>query len=294
MKSTIYWVLAVIITLSAAYYQRKTGPTYPKQTDIMVNGMEYSLKLVRSIELGENHYIKLGIPDSTISAKLYYKRLRVNEPYTAVDFKYEEHPVNSFIMNRIFNITEEKGFFADIPPQPPAGKIEYYFEINDGNGRNTYLQNEPVIIRFKGAVPSKILTPHILLMFIAMLLSTLAGLMALGKHRYYRRWGIWTFIFLVSGGMILGPMVQYHAFGEAWSGIPFGWDLTDNKTLIAVIFWALAIFGNRKKKKPLLTVLASLVLLIVYSIPHSLLGSELDYESGEVVQGMILPVLHLG
>ncbi|MFP4488925.1 MAG: hypothetical protein ACLFN1_06440, partial [Bacteroidales bacterium] len=149
----------------------------------------------------------------------------------------------------------------------------------------------PIIIRFKGAVPSEILTPHILFMFIAMMLSTLAGLMAVGKHKSYRKWGVWTFIFLFIGGMILGPMVQYHAFGEAWAGVPLGWDLTDNKTLIAVIFWAIAVLGNRKTKRPGLTILASVILLLIYSIPHSMYGSELDYESGKVIQGIILPYI---
>lgn len=291
MKSTLYWILAVIITLSAAYYQRKTGPTYPRQIDIVANGMEYKLKLTRSIEISDRNYIKLAIKDSTVKARLYYKRLQVDEPYRTVDFIYEEHPVHSFIMNKIFKINTEIGLFAYVPAQPPAGKIEYYFEITDDNGRNTYFQNEPIIIRFKGAVPPEILTPHIIIMFIAMLLSTLAGLMAIGKHKSYRKWGIWTFITLIIGGMILGPMVQYHAFGQAWTGVPFGWDLTDNKTLIAVIFWALAVFGNRKKKRPLLTILASFILLLVFTIPHSLLGSELDYESGEIIQGFIKPFI---
>lgn len=291
MKSTIYWVLAVIITLSAAYYQRKTGPTYPKQLELQANGTEYELRLTRSMEITDRHYIKLGIEDSTVRAKLFYKRLGVNEPYTAVEFNYEEHPVNSFVMNKIFNMSKEKGLYADIPVQPPAGKVEYYFEIYDNKGKSTYFMNDPIIVRFKGAVPPKILTPHILFMFIAMLLSTLAGLMAIGKHKSYRKWGIWTFIFLFTGGLILGPMVQYHAFGEAWTGIPLGWDLTDNKTLIAVIFWAIAVFGNWKSKRPGLTILAAAVLLLIYSIPHSMFGSELDYESGKVIQGAILPYI---
>ena len=291
MKSTLYWILAVIITLSAAYYQRKTGPTYPKQIDTVANGIDYDLKLTRSIEISDSNYIKLAIKDSTVRARLYYKRLQVDEPYRTVDFIYEEHPVNSFIMNRIFKIDREIGLFAYIPAQPPAGKIEYYFEITDDTGKNTYFKNEPIIIRFKGAVPSEILTPHIIIMFIAMLLSTLAGMMAIGKHKSYRKWGIWTFITLILGGMILGPMVQYHAFGEAWAGIPFGWDLTDNKTLIAVIFWALAVIGNWKKKRPGLTILAAFILLLVYTIPHSLFGSELDYESGEIIQGIIKPYI---
>ena len=70
--------------------------------------------------------------------------------------------------------------------------------------------------------------------------------------------------------------------------IPLGWDLTDNKTLIAVIFWIWAVIANRKKDRPVLTILAAFMLLLVYSIPHSMFGSELDYSSGEVIQGIIL------
>ena len=40
-------------------------------------------------------------------------------------------------------------------------------------------------------------------------------------------------LLLAVGGFILGPLVQNYAFGELWTGVPFGWDLTDNKTLIA-------------------------------------------------------------
>jgi len=124
-----------------------------------------------------------------------------------------------------------------------------------------------------------------------MLLSTLAGLMAIGKHKSFKKYGVYSLILLLAGGMILGPIVQLHAFGALWTGVPFGWDLTDNKTLIAVLFWVWAVMANRKKSRPLLTVLAAFMLLLVYSIPHSVLGSELDYSSGEVVQGTILNFL---
>jgi hypothetical protein len=88
--------------------------------------------------------------------------------------------------------------------------------------------------------------------------------------------------------MILGPIMQKYAFGEFWTGIPFGWDLTDNKTLIALIFWIIAVVMNRKKERPLYTILAAAVLLVIFSIPHSVLGSELDYSSGKVTQGLLM------
>jgi hypothetical protein len=83
-------------------------------------------------------------------------------------------------------------------------------------------------------------------------------------------------------------LVQYYAFGDLWTGIPFGWDLTDNKTLIALIFWILAVVMNRKEEKPFYTILAAIVLLLIFSIPHSLFGSNLDYSTGKVTQGIIL------
>jgi hypothetical protein len=112
--------------------------------------------------------------------------------------------------------------------------------------------------------------------------------MSIIKHPLYKKYGVWTLILLIAGGFVFGTLVQYLAFGELWTGIPIGWDLTDNKTLIALIFWILAVVLNRKKEKPLYTALAAIVLLIVFSIPHSLLGSELNYSTGRVIQGIFL------
>jgi len=112
--------------------------------------------------------------------------------------------------------------------------------------------------------------------------------MAVIKYPFYKKYALWTLIFFFTGGIILGPIVQYFAFGDLWTGIPFGWDLTDNKTLIALIFWILAVVMNRKKDRPFYIALAAIVLLLVFSIPHSLFGSELNYSSGHVTQGIIL------
>jgi len=287
MKTVFYWLIALVITLAAAIYQRTTGPTYHKKFDVKVNDKHYELDLVRSIEIGSRDPFKLDIDDTSIDAKLYYKRYLTNDEYTSVSFAYANKPVDSFIANKIFGVTEEKGWFADVPDQPAAGKIQYYFEITDNNGTKTYLKNEPIVVRFKGAVPSTVLTPHIFFMFFAMLLGNLAGIMALFKHNRYKFYTTLTIIAFFIGGMILGPIVQLYAFGEAWAGIPFAWDLTDNKTLVAFLFWLLAFAMNRNKERPIYTIVAAIVMLLVYSIPHSMYGSELDPETGEIIQGWI-------
>jgi hypothetical protein len=270
MKTTLYWVLAVVITIAAAYYQRKTGPTRPKKVETTINSTNYTFKLLRTHGGDEDHEISLEIPDTTIEGKVFYKRYPTNDDWTDVQMTREDDLLK-----------------ANLPQQPPAGKLAYYIQIYSKNEIVDLSSDNPIIIRFKGSVPAYIMLPHILLMFLAMLLSNLAGLLAAVKHKRHIFYGKITLLLFFIGGMILGPVVQFHAFGEAWTGVPFGWDLTDNKTLISFIFWIVAVAMNWKKNRPGYTILAAVVLLLVYSIPHSMFGSELDYSSGEVTQGFI-------
>ena len=86
---------------------------------------------------------------------------------------------------------------------------------------------------------------------------------------------------LLLGGFILGPLVQWYAFGVWWSGVPFGYDWTDNKVLVELIFWILALALNRGNRRDRRSVyLAGIVTLAVYFIPHSIFGSEYDYRTG--------------
>ena len=275
MKKVILWSLAIIITIAAGTYQKYTGPTYPKRLDVTLNNNFYELKLIRSLALDERSEVKLSIIDTTVKARLFFKRFKSDDEYQVTDFKYRFEP-------------KKEGFFAEVPQQPAAGKLQYYFEITDSKGTQSWFKDKPIVIRFKGGVPAFILIPHILFMFLAMLFSTLAGLMSVIKFPQYKKYAVWTLVLFIAGGMVLGPIVQYFAFGDFWTGIPFGWDLTDNKTLIALLFWILAVFMNRKSDRPIYTALAAFILLLVFSIPHSLFGSELDYTSGQVTQGIIL------
>ena len=176
---------------------------------------------------------------------------------------------------------------AYLPGQPPAGKLEYRVVLRH-EGQEYPLNEFPVVIRFKGAVPAWVLIPHILFIFTAQLLSLLAGLFAIYRLKGYKLYGMITVILIFAGGFILGPVMQKYAFGAFWTGFPFGQDLTDNKVLFAMIFWVLAIIMNAKKERPVYTLIAASVFFLINMIPHSVMGSELDYETGEVLTGMIL------
>ncbi|MGB5289438.1 MAG: hypothetical protein WBN42_13205, partial [Ignavibacteriaceae bacterium] len=181
---------------------------------------------------------------------------------------------------------------ASLPHQPPAGKLLYKLILQKNDEVVTFPEEGGVIIRFKGDVPLSFLIPHIIFIFGAMLLSTRTGLeyfSARGRSRNagndiekFKSLTILTFIFVIIGGFILGPIIQYYAFGEFWTGFPFGHDLTDNKILVGFIGWLLALIALYKFKNPKRwIVFASILMFIIFLIPHSLLGSELDYKKLE-------------
>jgi len=171
---------------------------------------------------------------------------------------------------------------ADLPPQPPAGKIEYQVQVSSGDDVLRIPGTEWTVIRFRGDVPAWLLVPHIAFIFAAMLLSSATGLMALAGMDGLRKWTGWTLALFVIGGLVLGPLVQKFAFGAFWSGWPVGRDLTDNKVLISLVFWLLAWTANHRKAHRWPVILAALVMLAVFLIPHSRNGSQLDYTTGRV------------
>lgn len=270
MKKVFYWLLAVLVTLVAIIYQRKTGPTYDKKVRVNIEDQEYRFKLIRSHGGEDDCTIALEIPNKKITGVVEYKKFPSKASWTKIEMERENDKLTGVL-----------------PHLPPAGKYEYKITLEKDGKAYPLNDSQPVIIRFKGDVPGGVLIPHIFFMFFAMFLGNLAGIMALFKEAQFKLFTNIAVIALFIGGMILGPLVQLYAFGEAWAGIPFAWDLTDNKTLLAFIFWLLAFFMNRKKDRPVFTIVASIVMLIVYSIPHSMYGSQLDPETGEIIQGWI-------
>jgi hypothetical protein len=273
MKSLI-WILAFLLTASAAVYQRLTGPTYPVKAVVNTGGQKFSVQFLRSHTGKTDCPVVLQISDIAVKGVLFYRKYPTKDEMTKVDLKREGDKLVAFL-----------------PNQPPAGKIEYKVVLAKGETPVMISAVAPIVIRFTGEVPKGVLYLHIFLMFLAMLLSNVTGMYALFKVDYYKLLAVLTFVTLLIGGLMLGPLVQKYAFNEWWTGVPFGWDLTDNKTLIAILAWSLALLMIRNKRSTLWIIAASLVTIIIFSIPHSLYGSQLNQETGKIIQGNILPFM---
>lgn len=260
-KSILLWVIAFVLTLLTAVYQRMTGPTYPVSGKVKIENTEVKYSLDRSHGGEDDHLFKIKTDNENISGIMEWKRYKTNDDLHKLVMKYE----NGFLT-------------GTLPHQPPAGKLIYKISLSK-DGKSVDLNGgHPVVMRFKGDVPIFIIIPHVIFIFLAMLFSTRTGLEFFKKEPDYKKLVYWTFGLLLIGGLIFGPIVQKYAFGEFWTGVPFGIDLTDNKTLIAVIGWIIALIAMKKSANPKKWIIfASILMFVVYLIPHSVLGSELDY-----------------
>jgi hypothetical protein len=259
-RSLIIWLIALIFTLLLAAFQRMTGPTYPVSGKVEFNNEIAEYEFDRSHGGEGDHTVQITNDDAGLQAELFWKRYKTKDEWT-----------------RVKMIRKDNMLTANLPHQPKAGKLLYKIKLIN-QAVSIVIPENPVLIRFKGAVPAFILIPHIIFIFGAMLLSTRTGLEIFNKEPKFKNLTILTLLFLFLGGGIFGPITQYYAFDAFWTGFPVGYDLTDNKVLIAVLGWIIAAVMIKKSPNPKRWIaFASILLFAVFLIPHSVLGSELDY-----------------
>jgi hypothetical protein len=259
MRNTkLLWTLAVLITLGSAYWQRVSGPTYPLKGHATIGGQEVAYRLTRSHGGTTDQPVRLVVP-ATVQGEVVWRRYPTTDPWQVIPM-----------------VRSGDALVAALPNQPPAGKLEYQVRLREG-AVEVPVPPRPAITRFKGEVSALVLGPHILAMFVSMLYSTRAGLAAMAGAES-RRYVWWTCVTLLVGGFVFGPAVQKQAFGEWWAGVPYGWDLTDNKTLLAGVAWAWALVSMRGGRAARTAIMgAALATLVVFAIPHSTWGSEIKW-----------------
>lgn len=255
------WVFALVFIAFIASYQRMTGPTYPQKAKVSIDQQEYKFHLLRTYDGADDAKIRLYIPDTSVKAEFSFRRFK----------SYDDWKIVAMVRHG-------DTLIGSLPHQPPAGKMMYTIDLFKDGRKYPVNDTQPTILRYKGHVPAGILIPHIITIFLAMLFSTRAGLEVLfrGKETLLYTW--LTIIFLFIGGLMMGPIVQKFSFGVYWAGWPIGHDFTDNKSIVAFIFWVVAlIIQYRNREKKTLALIASVIMLVVFLIPHSALGSEIDY-----------------
>lgn len=269
-----FWISAAAFTLLTVIYQRLTGPTNPYRGIYVIENATHHYKLGRSPECGFPY--EIIFPGSDVDqAELFWREYPTERPWKSV-------PMKKYDAN----------FQASIPSQPPAGKVEYYIQLKTKHSEIIQIPNEKnrIIARFKNPVPVWALLPHIVLMFTGMLLSNKLGISVFLKEPLQNNLVWITFLCLFFGIGIFGPIVQKFAFGQYWTGWPIGTDLTDNKSLAVLLIWIFPVWRVWRKRDVRTSLkIASISTLIIFLIPHSLLGSEYDYSRSNITNESFLP-----
>ena len=262
----VLWVLAVLITLSAALDQSSVGPRRPIRGSVVISDETVRYKLSQTHGDISDHEVSIAVADSTVIGVVHYRRDRTDDPWSVVPMIHRDGRLSGWL-----------------PAQPIAGILAYRVILKPSEtDRPVSIPEEGfATVRFRGHVPVSILGVHVLLMFVGMLIANRAGLEAIRRGSDPRSLAIWATALLGVGGLVLGPVVQWYSFGEFWTGFPVGKDLTDNKTAVVLLIWLAALVAGRRSAtvaRPWI-IAAALATLVVFSIPHSLLGTELDYST---------------
>jgi len=254
------WALAAVGTVLLLVYQRTTGPTYPIRGRVTLGDRRVALKLERSHGGPTDQQVRIVVPDTLVQAELRWQRFPSGDPWDTVSFQRHGDTLA-----------------AALPHQPPAGKLAYQLRLTR-QGERVIFPDEPAITRFKGDISTPVIVMHLICLFGGMILLMRAGLGAAVRDATYPRHARLGLLVFALGAFVFGPWMQDQAFGEWWAGVPFGWDATDNKSLVAAVAWAVALWrlrGGRPARGAVLG--AALVTLAAFLIPHSVLGSELDW-----------------
>ena len=172
LKNIFVWLFAVLVTASVLIYQRTTGPTYPKRGSVEIDNEKISYRLLRTWENEKEAVDRKGarisvtIENRDIVGEIKYKRLGTTDDWTVLSLQRDGDEL-----------------FEMLPAQPAAGKLLYKIFLYKGSTVKS-LTEDPVVIRFKSYIPKWIPPPHVFLIFMALLFSTMTAVETLrkGKH----------------------------------------------------------------------------------------------------------------
>ena len=254
MKSAFWlWVVALVITLASARYQRVTGPTWPLSGVAAIGGEQVAYHLERTHAGADAHRVAITAPNEGTSGLLEWREAASEGEWTKVT------------MTR-----EGTALAAEIPGRGRGEKVRYRVTLSNGGSQAVLPGPDGALLRFRDVVPPVVLIPHILTMFGAMLFSTRAGLESLRPSPRSEPLVWTTVLLLIVGGIALGMLVAWYAFRSPWTGFPVGRDITDSKTLIALVAWIAALVALvRARPARFWVVGAAAITLAVFLIPHS-------------------------
>lgn len=266
-------IIACLITLLLFVVSRITGPNFRYRVSLEEQGAVFSHKAPRTNE---------GTGPALLELEVTGQTSQVSKVSLTGNPRGADTPSAVIAPSGIETDPDGRVRYQfTIPPHKWATKYDYFFRIQLADGRQAELKRggESMTVRFRGEVPAFWLALHILGMFGGFLLVVLAAFGAYdlirgrGEHAPVFKLGGWAWVILFVGGLPLGFMMNWYAFRVLWEAWPFGNDVTDNKTQVALLIYGIGLlaFDRIKSRAAGWVVLAATAAVIaVFLIPHSI------------------------
>ncbi len=197
---------------------------------------------------------------NTTNTEGYKVRAIVNTSH-ALELKYQGVKVFYSTNGQTYKMLEMKQssnsneYIGTIPGQVAGTEINYYLSVIDMNDHITqqpkyapYHTYSFSILPSKGEATPALLIIHVLFIVGAIIFVLASGFYSVkylrtgkGFNKSVQMAGIATGMIFI-GGFPLGFIIAYQVYGTPWTGIPFGWDITDNKTLVILLYWVISLF----------------------------------------------------
>ena len=123
------WLLALLLTLASASWQRLTGPTYPARGKVTLGGAEIRLRLLRTHGGEGDQPVVVEVADPQVAGSVAWRRYPTNDPFTLLQM-----------------VREGDTLKASLPHQPPAGKLEYQVRLTRGAETALFPQRPAITI----------------------------------------------------------------------------------------------------------------------------------------------------
>jgi hypothetical protein len=183
-------------------------------------------------------------------------------------------------------------YFGAVPPFYRGDKMEYYIEARTASDMVTRVpakeKRESFAVTVKGRPNTYILVAHIVFVFAGLFFFIFSGYLSYRalQHRrsllYIPRIAFLGTAAFFMAAVPLGMLVAYQTYGKPWTGFPVGGDLTDNKSLAILIYWAICAVlyrGSLWRKDPSQDLLPMITLpyvhlagaavtVILFLLPH--------------------------
>jgi hypothetical protein len=264
---------------------------------LIATGLAFLLAVVMmtssGVEVGSNGSLRMEYePDtdgSEFEPHLIAPKVESRNPLSAVRVHYTTG--NGFVTKDLDPIPETSWWATTLPGREKGLRTYYFLSAEDVAGNRVVLPEGATEIwsgeydyfklRSEGRASRWALIVHIHLMIVAILLfvhalyyalSVISGVDRAGAMVTTVYAGLMAFFIT---GFPIGWMIEKQVLGNYWEGIPFGWDITDSKTLFIFIFWMIPVFLRLRRRLSdhgfaRWVVAGTLFTIAMFLLPHSL------------------------